>query len=263
VTPSNLLYGSNLSHNLIEKRCIEYAIRRVDSIVVQTERQAEYLAQHYGRGADAIVPNFHPEPQEAIRKDGPLSVVWVANLKPWKQPEIFVRLAGGLRDLGDVRFIMVGTLGGGKGWRESLLRSIERAPNLDYVGAKTQDEVNELLARAHVFVNTSVEEGYPNTFIQAWQRQVPVVSLSVNPDGVFDRESIGIHAGSEQGLGAAVRLLLTDRALRDQYGAQASEYAKRHHSLRNTRALIRLIETGEVDAESMPKRIRVARRAAY
>ena len=234
---SKLFYGRNIIQYYMEKQCITYGIRHADTIVVQTEHQADQLARYYGRKADAIVPNFHPEPSEAIDKSGPPSVVWVANLKPLKQPEVFVRLAARLSDLAGVRFTIVGAMQGGhKIWREQLMRDIQNATNLDYLGAKTQREVNELLARAHVLVNTSVGEGYPNTFIQAWQRKVPVVSLTVNPDGVLDRQGVGICAGSEQRLEEAVRLLLENSALRSEYASPsarvrgAAPFAPQHAS---------------------------------
>jgi len=256
VSPGNaVFYGRNFVQHYIEKGCITYGIRHADGIIVQTEHQAADLARHYGRKADAVVPNFHPEPSETINKDGPLSVVWVANLKALKQPEVFIRLAARLDDLTGVRFVIVGAMQGSKVWREQLMRAIQSVTNVDYLGAKTQREVNELLARAHVLVNTSITEGYPNTFIQAWQRGVPVISLSVNPDGVLDRQGIGIHAGSEQRLEEAVRRLLGDAALRNEYAARAREYASRRHSLRNTDALIRLIETGEIASENVPMRV--------
>ena len=251
---STVFYGRNIVQYYMEKRCIKYGIRHANKIVVQTEHQADQLVRYFGRKADAIVPNFHPEPAEPIDKQGPLSVVWVANLKPLKRPEAFVRLAGRLSDLTGVRFIMVGAMQGGpKVWREQLLLDIQNATNLDYVGAKTQREVNELLARSHVLVNTSVAEGHPNTFIQAWLREMPVVSLTVDPDGVLAREAVGIHAGSERGLEEAVRLLAQKSALRTEYGVRARDYATRRHSLRNANALIRLIETGEVSPENGPK----------
>src|SRR4029078_3484808 len=255
VSPGTAAFsGRNSVQHYMEKGCITYAIRHADGIIVQTEHQAADLARHYGRKADAFVRNFHPEPTETINKDGPLSVVWVANLKALKQPEVFIRLAARLDDLVGVRFIIVGAMQGPKVWREQLMQAIQSVTNVDYLGAKTQREVNELLARAHVLVNTSITEGYPNTFIQAWQRGVPVISLSVNPDGVLDRQGIGIHAGSEQRLEEAVRRLLGDTALRNEYAARAREYASRRHSLRNTDALIRLIETGEIASENVPMR---------
>ena len=57
--------------------------------------------------------------------------------------------------------------------------------------------MNRLLARSHIFVNTSTHEGFPNTFIQSWLREVVVVSLQVDPDQVLERQQVGIAAGSE------------------------------------------------------------------
>ena len=46
----------------------------------------------------------------------------------------------------------------------------------------SQAEVNALLEHTDLLVNTSDYEGFSNTFIQAWMRRVPVVSLRVDPD---------------------------------------------------------------------------------
>lgn len=249
VSREDLDTGRNPVRRILEKRSLEYGIRHAHQIVTQTEQQAQMLERNFGRAADAVIPNFHPEPRETLDKTGPLCVVWVANLKPWKQPEAFVRLAEQLRDLGGVSFVMVGAapMGtGGRSWNHALMERIRNTPNLRYVGQKSQAEVNELLARSHVFVNTSLHEGFANTFIQAWLRGVPVVSLHVNPDRIFDRERVGICAGSEERLCEAVRLLLTDPARRTEYGARAQDYARRSHSVRNAALLAELIDTGRV-----------------
>src|SRR3569833_4221583 len=100
--------------------------------------------------------------------------------------------------------------GGDPTWCAQLMHSIEATPNLEFLGHRSTAEVNQYLARASVFVNTSVHEGFPNTFVQAWLRDAVVVSLTVNPDGVLDRRAVGIHAQTEDGHGKAVRHLLTD-----------------------------------------------------
>ena len=177
----------------MEKRSIEFGLRHAHQIVTQTEQQATLLQRHYGRTADAVIPNFHPKATEVIDKSGSISVLWVANFKPWKQPEVFVRIAAALSDLRDVHFYMVGlqaTGSGDRAWNHGLMTAIGRTPNLTYLGSQSQAEVNRLLARSHIFVNTSLYEGFPNTFIQAWQRKVPVVSLHVNPDCVLDRGAV-------------------------------------------------------------------------
>jgi glycosyltransferase involved in cell wall biosynthesis len=127
------------------------------------------------------------------------------------------------------------------------MQSISAMPAVEYVGQKTLAEVNELLARAHVLVNTSEHEGFPNTFIQAWMREVPVVSLRIDPDGVLGREGIGVLAQTEEQLVEAVRILVTDPAKRAAYGVRARQHAMLRHSMRNARYIEQLITTGQVE----------------
>jgi glycosyltransferase involved in cell wall biosynthesis len=240
-----IVSGRNPLRPYLEKRSINYGIRHAGHIVVQTQQQAEMLQNSYGRRADAVIPNFHPQPMERIDKTGPVSIIWIANFKPLKQPQAFVRLAQRLRDLPEARFVMVGAAATGSGdraWSEDLMTSIGTTPNLHYLGEKSQLEVNALLAHAHIYVNTSLFEGFANTFIQAWMREVAVVSLHVNPDGVLDRESVGVHARSEEELARAVRLLVSDAALRGGYTARGRSHAMRSHSMRNAQKLIQLID---------------------
>ena len=135
------------------------------------------------------------------------------------------------------------------------MAAIRATPNLEYVGEKSQEEVNELLAHAHVYVNTSQFEGFANTFIQAWMRDVAVVSLRVNPDGVFDREGVGIHAGSEEELARAVRSLIADASLRSGYVLRGQRYAARSHSMQNVQRLIQIIDAGpgELTSSNQPR----------
>ena len=250
VTPQTLDTGRNVVRRRMEKCSVEYAIRRADRIVVQTRDQGKLLSQHYGRQADAVIPNFHPEAAELPDKSGPPTVVWIANLKLWKRPDVFVRLAQALGDLASVKFLMFGEAPSGPQdakWCATLLQNIASTPNLAYLGHRSPDEVNQYLARASIFVNTSVHEGFPNTFVQAWLRDAVVVSLSVNPDQVLDSNGIGVHARSEEELARAVRGLLMDPAVRAGYAQRARAYAKSAHSVRNIGELTQMIDACAAD----------------
>jgi glycosyltransferase involved in cell wall biosynthesis len=245
VTAQVLDPARNFVRVRLEKWAVEFGIRNATRIVVQTRHQAQLLQENYGRTADAVIANFHPPPAESIDKRGPLTVLWIANLKLWKGPDVFVRLANALRDHPEVRFIMVGARAaesGNKRWQHALMRGIEATPNLWYVGQKSHEEVNLLLARSHIFVNTSSHEGFPNTFIQSWLREVAVVSLQVDPDHVLEGQQVGVAAGSEAGLIAAVRRLIENSDARAAYALRGRQYATACHSLRNTGELIRLID---------------------
>jgi glycosyltransferase involved in cell wall biosynthesis len=249
VMRTSRFHGRNPLRRMVEKSAIEYGIRHARQIVTQTAHQARLLESNYGRKVTAVIPNFQPAPTGGVVKAELVTVIWIANLKPWKQPEVFVRLAKALDSLKDVRFVMVGAPSSGssdKPWHDRLIRDMNCTGNLDYVGQKTQEEVSALLDMAHIFVNTSEQEGFPNTFIQAWLREVPVVSLHVDPDGVLEREKIGVLAGTEQGLLDAVRSLATDASRRTDYGARARRYAMAAHSLNNAWQLGRLLESAGV-----------------
>jgi glycosyltransferase involved in cell wall biosynthesis len=230
----------------MEKEAVKYAARRATGIVVQTRDQEALLQKNYQRTATAVIPNFQPRPTEVLDKSGILTVVWIANMKRWKRPEVFVRLARSFAGRADVRFVMVGAPADGTGdaaWQKSLSMSIESTPRLEYWRKRTQTEVNQLLAHAHIFVNTSVQEGFPNTFIQAWMRDVAVVSLSVDPDGILERERVGIAAQTEQRLAAAVQSLLDQKDLLAHYVERGRTHAFAHHSLDNAARLASLLES--------------------
>jgi len=225
--------GWNLSNippfNYINNNFLNYGIANSDYIVAQSELQNELINKYYGRSADIIIPNFHPMPPENIDKNDPIKVAWVANIKGWKRPELFIKLARDLSSLENVQFIMCGKPQM-KSF-ETLKSEMDATQSLTYKGSCSQDEVNELLANSHIFVNTSLHEGFPHTYMQSWMRQVPVVSLAVNPDGVFDNSDIGFYSNdSYDKLCEQVKLLIEDTNLRKEMGKNAQKFAFENYS---------------------------------
>lgn len=239
-------WSPTLSRNVIRKalewRQFRSSLRNTDIIVTQTSDQARLLKRNYGLDHTEVIYNFHPAPAEEIRKTDPPLVAWVGNFKPLKQPERFIAAAAALRDKCDARFVMVGVPQGSRKWMGELNRAIAATPNLEYRGGVSQEAVNELLAQASVLVNTSLYEGFSNTFIQAWMRGVPVVSLLVDPDGLLSKGDIGFHSGTQERLEADILRLVRDRELRERMGRQAREHAARSHSLANVDRLVSLMD---------------------
>ena len=237
VVPSKILGGDSLP-NRIDKRIGEYGLKHASDIIVQTPRQAKLLNSNYGRQAAEVIPNFHPHPKEAIqKKETPIKIVWVSNFKPIKQPELFVKLAQDMQNHSGLQFLMIGRSGNSSIYN-NLFKEIEGINNLTFVGEKSIDEVNQMLATSHIFVNTSLVEGYANTFIQAWMRRVPVVSLSVETDDNFDDNRIGFCGHNYDGLKSAVKRLVGDHKLRNAMGKQAQVYALKNNSMSNAAKLI-------------------------
>jgi glycosyltransferase involved in cell wall biosynthesis len=137
---------------------------------------------------------------------------------------------------------MVGGAPAGE-WAKQQLAAIAATPNVDYRGALSQSAVNSLLEETDLLVNTSDHEGFSNTFIQAWMRRVPVVSLRVDPDRLLSRGGLGaVAGGDEEQLYESVASLLQDPDRCAAIGARARRYALEHHAESNIETLARLLD---------------------
>jgi glycosyltransferase involved in cell wall biosynthesis len=220
---------------ILEFKLMQYGIRNADIIIAQTKFQAKQLAENYGRTA-IVIPNGHPVPPDCKKTMDKIIILWIANWKPRKQPEIFVRLAGEIANKKNVRFIMLG-----RNDNYTKLVAAAKENNIEVMGEIPNDHVNELLEDAHILVNTSKQEGFSNTFIQAWMRRVPVVSLSVDPDDILHGKGIGCCSGNFNKLVQDIKKLITDNVERENMGARAREYAINNYSLDNMDKILKII----------------------
>lgn len=229
----------------IEKKFYEYAIYRSSSIIAQTHCQKSIINNNYKKDVDAVVYNFHPYPEEKLNKCSPIKVVWVANFKPAKQPDIFIKLAEDLNEKNIyIRYIMIGRESFDIDWQAHLDERIERNIQLNYIGEQTNEAINSILADSHIFVSTSLYEGFANTFIQAWLRGLPVISLHANPDNLLCDNKIGFHCnGSYDLLLHNVKLLITNSQLREDMGDAARKYALEHFSMKNADKVIEIMKS--------------------
>ncbi|MCD6367444.1 MAG: glycosyltransferase family 4 protein [Bacteroidales bacterium] len=244
VQPFRLSRVRTAMFDFIDKMYAEHGIRHADYIIGQARYQEELLLNNYGRKCNLIIGNWHPVPTEKSVKELPNKVVWIANFKPQKHPEIFIELARRFLDYNDIEFIMIGRPASGE-FQQQLEDKIGKIDNLTYLGEKTIDEVNLVLGESHVFVNTSEYEGFANTFVQAWMREVPVVSLTVDPDDLLKTEKIGFHSGNFENLFCDTKRLIENQVLLSDMGKKARKYAETYHSLKkNVGKIIDCIESG-------------------
>ncbi len=246
VTPFRATSWSKLPKKL-ERPLYEYGLRRADVIIAQAQYQDELLRKHYGRGSSRVIQNFHPVPPDPIKGASIKTVLWVANIKARKRPELFIRLARDMRSMSDVRFVMVGDVQDPA--YAQLVQTASEVGNLSYLGSLPVEEVNRLLESAHLFVNTSEAsgEGFPNTFVQAWLRRVPVVSLEVNPDGILTRAGLGVcFDGNVAAMADGTAKLLRGESVLQSMGTSARQFAIAHYGVQNCRALVQLMETGTI-----------------
>jgi len=230
----------------LEKKILEYGILNSNHIIAQTNYQNRLLKQNYGIAATAVIPNFHPLPSIQTKKDYNLiKIVWIANIKPIKQPEIFIQMAEELgKEHHNISFIMIGAPSKEKPfWQDQLEKRINNTKSLTYYGKLPIEKVNSILSESHLFVNTSLEEGFANTFIQSWMRKVPVISLHVNPDNILKDQNIGKYCKTYKGMINEVKYLISHIEEIKKMGENAFLYAKRVHSISNVDKVIKYLRS--------------------
>ena len=201
-------------------------MRRANLIAAQTRRQQELLQRNYR--LDSKLVNMVAEPAQL---PGPgsqdIDVLWVGSFRPVKRPEALVELAGLLPEL---RFALAG---GYAADMESYFNRVTAAaksrPNLTVYGAVPYQQVGALFDRAKVLVNTSTLEGFPNTFLQAWMRGIPVVS-TFDPDGIIVRERLGAAAATPAELAPAIATQVSNEASRQAAAERIRAFALREFS---------------------------------
>jgi glycosyltransferase involved in cell wall biosynthesis len=233
-------------HRWLERLLMNFGIRNATLILAQTQYQRTQLAATFPTAPVQVLANFHPVAPDCDRNGAVVKqVAWVANLKSVKNPGAFVRLARRFTHRSDIRFVMIGKTMDDSAWTKQQLAEIAATPNLEYRGALSQTEVNGLLEQTDLLVNTSENEGFSNTFIQAWMRRVPVVSLRVDPDRLLSRGGLGAFvSGDEDALQQCVAGLLADPDRCAAIGARARRYALEHHAESNIETLARLLNLG-------------------
>ena len=213
------------------------ALRQTDEIVVQSQHQLELLSERFGRVGHTIAnpidldtddtqgTALEPHVCTLIRK-GPY-VLWVGRSDPvFKQPEACLALA---EKLPDMRFVMVLAL-----CDATLHAAIKRKKpaNVEIIDGLPFRSMPHLFRWALALVSTSRQEGFPNIFLQAGKYRVPVVSLNVDPDGLFSQQGVGfVCGGSLERMADALRHLAAEPEQRALYANRLARYVAENHDL--------------------------------
>ncbi|MEM9622340.1 MAG: glycosyltransferase [Pseudomonadota bacterium] len=223
----------------IDSLLFRYGTKHCTHILAQTAKQNARMQQTMQRAALSVVPNFHPKPDDDIEKNSRFTVTWVANLKPLKQPELFIRLAKDLHHE-DIAFHMIGRMHDSD-WGREVADDMADAANISYLGELEIDEVNQQFSRSHLFVNTSEYEGFPNTFIQAWMRDVPTLSINVDPDSVIEKNQLGARTGDYAGLVEAVSSYYHNREKLTATAQRARSFSESNYSMQNAEQIVQFV----------------------
>lgn len=215
-----------------------WGVRTVSEVIVQTPRQQRLCRERFGREA-ALINSVYADVGKPARHDG--VVLWAATVKPHKQAHLFVELA---RRMPQFRFKLVGGADeSSAAYNEAVRREGAALRNIEFTGFLPFTEADRHFDGASIFVNTSVGEGFPNTFLQAWSRGTPTVSF-FDAAAIHEGRSVGLVVKDVDEMQRTVHLLKEQHARWADTGARARRYCQENHRIgKLIGAYERVIET--------------------
>ena len=184
-----------------DKILYRYGLKRAAAIIVQSNIQKSLLWQNF-KLHGTVIPNFCIAEAKHLQDRERRYILWVSFIRHMKRPMQFIRLA---QEFPNEEFVMIG---GPAASNQTLFEEVKRESatlrNLQFLRFQPFEQTEKYFDKCKVFVNTSVYEGFPNTFLQAWRRGIPVISY-VDPDNVIKQNKLGIVVSSERELDEALR----------------------------------------------------------
>ena len=218
--------GSYFERNPWRARACRWTLRRAQQVIVQNEIDARNLSRTTGVDA-MVIRNGHRLPQ-TLPADARDTILWVGRSIDFKCPQRFLDLACRFTQ---EKFTMVCPRAVEDTTYDQLTARAGQIANLDFISAVPFGEIDSYFQRAKVFVNTSDQEGFPNTFIQACKVATPILSLKVNPDNFLHEHRCGLCPdGDERQFDVMLQRLL-DPAVAAEYAASARQYAQEYHDI--------------------------------
>ena len=221
-------------------------IKMAGHLIAQNQFQQNELLRNYKR-TSVIIDQMTPAVAESVlsKSADPIHVLWVANLKNLKQPELFVQLVKQLERSQlnkNYRMIMIGRMS--SHYKDLIEDAQKELSTFQYLGELSQEEVYAELNKASILINTSVYEGFSNTFVQAWMRKVPVISMNSNPNETLTVHGLGFLAPKINELKEKTLLLIENNSMRLEMSEKAYRYALENHSIeRNMPKLLSLLKS--------------------
>lgn len=216
----------------------QWALRRVSHFVVQKNSQADLLKKNFRIETNvSLIRNFPPPINLFYQKENltdrqyEYDAVWVANLIPYKQPELFIELA---RHNPKYKFLLIGA-SPDKEYDTAIKASAKTAGNLVTIGYIPPAEVIQWMRKCRIVVNTTriasgYEEGFSNVQLMGWMCGLPSLALISDPDKLIELNQMGFCSGNFNQLCVDFRKLAENNELYNEMSQNAARYAMQNHN---------------------------------
>lgn len=204
------------------KKLFRKGLEKIAKVVVQNKEQALCLYQNYKKDSITI-PNIWLPKKTNVKSHE--NVIWVGNFRALKRPEWFLSLAN---NFPQEQFIIAGYPLDVNLYDNCKLIA-DSISNISFLGPVTFEESEKLFEKAKVLICTSEYEGFPNTFLQAWSRNIPIIA-TVNPNNLLSQKRLGVLVKNEVELKQSLKDFLNKKDCRTEMKQNISDYFEKNHN---------------------------------
>jgi glycosyltransferase involved in cell wall biosynthesis len=206
-----------------------WGLSRTERLFVQHEGQLEQLPSRW-RGKTTVMRSI------ADKYDGFTThsarepyVAWVGMLRKPKRPDLLIEIA---RRSPQIKYVVCGgstSHRSAPAYSQEIIDQFRLLRNIDYRGQVEPRKAEEVIANAALLLCTSEQEGFPNTFLQAWGHGTPVVTMQVDPESVIKRLNLGAVTHTVEATVEQVHRLVKLPGERQKMGQGSMEYILNNH----------------------------------
>ena len=210
----------------------KFGLKNAHIVITQSEVHRKLLLTNFSIKSQVLRSGYNVVHMNSFIKQD--FVLWVARLVEWKKPETVFEIA---KSLPNTTFVMIAPDSDNESYSKKMIEEAATIKNIKLITGLPIKETNEYFKKAKLFINTSKQEGFPNTFIQAAMYGTPIISLTINPDNVLELNRIGYCAESsvDQMKSEIVSIIGNSKRYKD-ISHNCIEYFKANHDIKKIAA---------------------------
>ncbi len=175
-----------------ERALYRYGLKQSDLVISQTTTQQKLMSDTFAKPS-AVIPMPFQGPSEhefkapAAPDPEHIKVLWVGRIIDVKRLEWLLDLA---ERCPEYQFDVVGTPNTESDYSHGLISRADGIENVTMHGRVPEAALPGLFMQASVLCCTSIIEGFPTTFMEAWSYGIPVVT-TFDPDHIIAVNGLG------------------------------------------------------------------------